>query len=196
MSKRAIWLGGQHWHRLLCIPPAKNGMSVHKKAELAICKLLREPIKLNIVKTIGHLDAVYTIFRYLQRYMNKNKGQLGFDPVIPIIDPMLFQNSSQNVEHWKEFYPDAHEPIPLNMPEPLGNPVDTSANVDPYHAGNLVNGRLHSGILIYVNNSLITSHIPYIVRKNKYVHAKYVINIYVDCTCHIFWKKLACTYLF
>lgn len=104
---------------------------------------------------VGHLDAVYNIFRYLQRNMNKNKGRIGFDPVIPFIDPMLFSNSSQNLEHWKDFYPDAQEPIPNNMPEPLGNPVDTSAYVDANHAGNLANRRSHSGILIYVNNSPI-----------------------------------------
>jgi hypothetical protein len=104
---------------------------------------------------VGHIDAVYHIFRYLQRNMNKNKGRLGFDPAIPFIDPLLFNDNAQNMEHWKEFYPDAQEPMPKNIPEPLGNPVDTSAYVDANHAGNLANRRSHSGILIYVNNSPI-----------------------------------------
>jgi hypothetical protein len=87
--------------------------------------------------------------------MGKNKGRLGFDPIIPLIDPSLFESNSQNMDHWKEFYPGAQEPIPRNMPEPLGNPVDTSAYVDANHAGNLANRRSHSGVLIYVNNSPI-----------------------------------------
>jgi hypothetical protein len=48
-------------------------------------------------------------------------------------------------QHRKEFYPDAQEPTPRNMPEPaLGNPVDTSAAcVDANHAGYLTNERLY-----------------------------------------------------
>jgi hypothetical protein len=57
--------------------------------------------------------------------------------------------------HWEEFYPGAKEPIPPDMPEPLGNPVEVSAYVDANHAGNLLNRRSHTGILIYVNNAPI-----------------------------------------
>ena len=38
------------------------------------------------------------------------------------------------------------------MVEPLGNPVCVRAYVDANHAGNLVNRRPHSNILIYVTN--------------------------------------------
>jgi hypothetical protein len=59
------------------------------------------------------------------------------------------------MEHWKEFYPEASDRLPPNMPEPLGNPVVIAAYVDANHAGNLANRRSHTGILVYVNNALI-----------------------------------------
>jgi hypothetical protein len=41
------------------------------------------------------------------------------------------------------------------MPQPLGNPVNISCFVDANHAGNIVTRRLHTGILIYVQNTPI-----------------------------------------
>ena len=59
------------------------------------------------------------------------------------------------LEHWKEFYPDAEDKLPHNMPEPLGNPVVIASYVDANHASNLVNRRSHTGVLLYVNNARI-----------------------------------------
>ena len=61
-------------------------------------------------------------------------------------------------ESWKigrTFYPDAAEDNTRKNLEPLGEPVTVRVYVDANHAGNLSNRRSHSGILIYVNNSLI-----------------------------------------
>jgi len=41
------------------------------------------------------------------------------------------------------------------MPEPLGNPVSTTAFVDADHASNVVTRRSHTGILLFVCNALI-----------------------------------------
>ena len=41
------------------------------------------------------------------------------------------------------------------MPEALGNYVVIKAYVGANHGGNMTNRRLHSGIIIYVNNALI-----------------------------------------
>ena len=57
MSKRAIFLGGIHWHQLLCIPHTTNGLSVHRTAELAICKLLRDPVKLDFIRCLDVIAA-------------------------------------------------------------------------------------------------------------------------------------------
>jgi hypothetical protein len=60
------------------------------------------------------------------------------------------------MSHWNEFYPDAVDQILPGMPEPLGNLVVLATYVDANHAGNLVNRRSHTGVLIYVNNALVT----------------------------------------
>ena len=50
------------------------------------------------------------------------------------------------------------------MLEPLGNSVTVREYVDANHAGNMMNGCSHSGLIIYVNNSQL---IWYSKRKNK-----------------------------
>ena len=62
------------------------------------------------------------------------------------------------MEDFKEFYPDASEAHPRKKLEPLGGSVTVWVFVDDNHEGNLENRRSHSGILIYVNNTLINFH--------------------------------------
>ena len=54
LAKRAIQLGGCHYHKLFCLPVGKN-LSTHRKAELAIIKLLKNPKELN---TLLSLDVL------------------------------------------------------------------------------------------------------------------------------------------
>ena len=96
---------------------------------------------------IGHLEVVYHIFAYLNKHKSSS---LLFDPSNPI--PVL---PTQAKPDWTAFYPDAEEPIPPNVPEPLGNPVNIYAFVDANHAGNVVTRRSHTGILIFVQNTPI-----------------------------------------
>lgn len=104
----------------------------------------------------GHLATVYKIFRYLQANMNKNPGRICFDASsVNDVDERLFANGSLDPELWKDFYPDAAEALPGKEVEALGNPVRIRCYVDANHAGNMVNRRSHSGILIYINNSPI-----------------------------------------
>jgi hypothetical protein len=56
----------------------------------------------------------------------------------------------------EDFYGDVKEEMPPKMPKPRGKSVKVSCFVDADHAGNLVNRRSHTGILIYVNNALIS----------------------------------------
>jgi hypothetical protein len=105
---------------------------------------------------VGHLDAAYRIFRYLQRCIDKNPGRIAFDPQISGGKDDLQSCSTEMLEQWREFYPDAREHVPKNMPEPMGNVVTTSVYVDANHAGNLANRRSHTGVLLYVNNALIS----------------------------------------
>ena len=47
------------------------------------------------------------------------------------------------------------------MPELLGKPVYVGLFVDADHGGNIITRRLHSGILLFVNNYLINSFIKH-----------------------------------
>ena len=95
----------------------------------------------------GHLEAVYSIFAYLKKH---EKSAIVFDDHIPHVDELIFTPVD-----WNDFYPDAQEAIPPNMPEPRGNPVKVFCFVDADHAGNLLTRRSHTGILIFLNNSPI-----------------------------------------
>ena len=56
---------------------------------------------------------------------------------------------------WKEFYGIVKEEDPPNMPPPLGAPVSITCFVDSDHTGNKVTRRLHTGIIIFINNAPI-----------------------------------------
>jgi hypothetical protein len=49
---------------------------------------------------------------------------------------------------WSEFYPEAAEAIPTNMPRPRGKEVSMSCFVDADHAGCRETRRSHSGIIL------------------------------------------------
>jgi hypothetical protein len=56
---------------------------------------------------------------------------------------------------WKEFYGNVKEEDPPNMLPPLGAPVSITCFVDSDHAGNKATRRLHTGIIIFINNAPI-----------------------------------------
>ena len=96
----------------------------------------------------GHLEAVYHIFAYLKSHAN---SAIALDPKIPYVDETRFKPVS-----WADFYPEAEEAIPPNMPEPRGNSVKVSCFTDANHAGNVVTRRSHTGIVLFLNNAPIT----------------------------------------
>jgi hypothetical protein len=100
----------------------------------------------------GQLDAIYRIFWYLKCCLKKkHDGRIVFDGYEPIIDELIFHSESDEV--WKDFYPDAEEQLPPNMPEPRGKYIQCGCYVDADHAGNLMTRRSHTGIIIYLNNT-------------------------------------------
>ena len=58
-------------------------------------------------------------------------------------------------EKWFDFYGNVAKELPPNMLEPRGRMVTISCFVDANHAGNSVNQRLDTGILIFVQNAPI-----------------------------------------
>ena len=70
-----------------------------------------------VLPFVGHLQAVYRVFGYLKQV---SKRKLYFDPR----KPMIFEDRLQKFDR-KDFYPDACEPIPLNIPIPRSKYVST-----------------------------------------------------------------------
>ena len=98
----------------------------------------------------GHLEEVLHIFAYLK---NHPKRKIAFDPDHPWIDDKRF-----TTYEWYDFYRDAKEAIPVNMPKPRGRAVSTHCFVDANLAGNTVTRRSQTGILIFVNRAPIMWH--------------------------------------
>ena len=96
---------------------------------------------------VGHLEAVYHIFAYLNKH---EKSTIIFDPTDPLPNTPTMAKPD-----WTPFYSDAAELLPPKMPEPLGHPVNIYTFVDANHAGNVVTRRSHTGILLFVQNSPI-----------------------------------------
>ena len=92
---------------------------------------------------VGHFEQVLHIFAYLKRH---DRSTLVFEEIKP-----TFKESAFNQCDWSEFYPEAQEAIPLNMPEPKGNSVNITVFVDADHAGDRATCCSFTGILIYVN---------------------------------------------
>ncbi|KAI2490440.1 Reverse transcriptase (RNA-dependent DNA polymerase) [Fragilaria crotonensis] len=85
---------------------------------------------------MGHLEAVYHVFAYLNKH---DKSQIIFDPTDPV--PVTPTNHRPD---WSSFYQQLEEELPPKMPEPLGNPVALHVFVDANHAGNVVTRRSHT----------------------------------------------------
>ena len=77
--------------------------------------------------------------------------------------------TADGVECWAE------EAIPGNAPPPRGKPVYVGCYVDADHAGNLLNRRSHTYIIIFVNNPPI---IWYIRRQNTLESSIFAPNSY------------------
>ena len=76
---------------------------------------------------VGYLKKVFHIFGYLKVYP---KRKFGFNLAHPAIKNPRFHKCD-----WTEFYRDAEEAIPGNMPVARGNFMLTHCFVDTNHAG-------------------------------------------------------------
>ena len=97
----------------------------------------------NIAPRIGHLKAMQRLFGYLKA---NPKGQLLIDANVP--DHSNFVVADQS---WTEFYPDASEELPHDMPIPKGKVVRTTCYVDADHAHDVVTRRSVTGVLLFMN---------------------------------------------
>jgi hypothetical protein len=96
----------------------------------------------------GHLKAVKRILSYLKT----------FSKDIVIIYTSYPDHSVYPVEdhsNWMEFYPDASEEIPKDLPHEKRPRVRMTVYVDADHAHDLVTRRSITGILVMLNNTPI-----------------------------------------
>ena len=74
----------------------------------------------------GHLNAVYKVFRYLQKNLSNNPGRVAFDPACVHTYEKVFEGITIELEDWKYFYPDSAEDHMMKKLEPLGEYVTVS----------------------------------------------------------------------
>ena len=86
-----------------------------------------------------HLNSVYKMFRYPQKNLSKNPGNIEFDTACLHTNDKIFEGSIRELEYWKDFYPAAAEAHQRKKLEPLGEPDTIWVYVDANHAGNLEN---------------------------------------------------------
>lgn len=95
----------------------------------------------------GHFVAVQRIFGYLRSFPG---GKLIID-----INTCPKRNLAKVTKHqsWSEFYPDAQEDVPHDMPKPLGCLATITVFVDADHARDQATRRSVTGIILLVNNT-------------------------------------------
>jgi hypothetical protein len=98
----------------------------------------------------GHLEQVLHIVGYLKSH---KKMRLMFDCGYPKVNEKWFKSYD-----WCEFYRDAKEAIPPNAPEARGNDVIITCFVDANHAGNVIDRRSQTGVLIFINNAPVLGY--------------------------------------
>ena len=90
---------------------------------------------------VGHLNAVLHIFSYLSTH---ERSRI-------VMDDSYFPHKESEKPDWSQFYPDARDNIPPDMPEPRGKPVQQTMFVDASHAANVVTRQSRTGVLIFLN---------------------------------------------
>ena len=94
---------------------------------------------------VGHLQAVLHLYSYLNHHARSRL----------VLDPTYLPHQPPTKVDWSEFYPDAKEELPPDMPKALGRPVVITTFEDSDHAGDSVTRRSRTGVLIMLNSAPI-----------------------------------------
>ena len=89
----------------------------------------------------GHLEQVYHIFGYMKQ---RSSRRLFNDTNHPSMSEERFTRFN-----WEYFIGGAIEPIPLDMPDPRGEPVLIHVFVDSYHAYDKVTRQSQTGGVVF-----------------------------------------------
>jgi hypothetical protein len=108
--------------------------------------------RFNILPGGGHLKAVKRILSYLKTFP---KGRVIIDTSYP--DHSMYSEHSvypvEDHSNWMEFYPNAGEEIPKDLPPEKGPRIKMTVYVDADHAHDLVTRRSITGIPVMLNNT-------------------------------------------
>ena len=97
----------------------------------------------------GHLNKLLHNFVYLKQQPNMS---IYLDPSLPNVD---YGDFITNPNDFEEYYIEAHEQLPHDMPIPSGVGVSITAFVDASFAQNKKTRKSHSGFIIFVNRAPI-----------------------------------------
>ena len=97
----------------------------------------------------GHLNELLHIFGYLKK---RPKLSIYMDPSLPVIDYSDFTTKPQD---FAEYYRDAKEELPHDMPTPRGPNISITAFVDASFAQNKKTRKSHTGFIIFANRAPI-----------------------------------------
>ena len=137
---------GVHWYQELI-------GSLRWAAELGRVDILLEVAQMSQQLALpreGHLEQVLHIIGYLKQH---KKFRIMLDSQRLKVNENWFLSYD-----WEDFYRGVKEAIPPNQPEPRGNSVITSAFVDADLAGDKVNRRSMTGVLIFLDRAPIHFH--------------------------------------
>jgi hypothetical protein len=104
--------------------------------------------RFNMSPREGQLKAVKRILAYLKTFP---KGRLIVDTSYP--DHSVYPDEGH--PNWKDFYPDAEEEIPNDLPMSKGAKVRITVYMDADHAHDLVTRKYITGILMVLNDTPI-----------------------------------------
>ena len=97
----------------------------------------------------GHFQAMERVMGYLAQY---DGGKL----IVDTKEAPIRSKATFNLGHnWIEFYPDACEELPYDMPVPHGPKAQLTCYVDADHARDKVTCRSVTGIVLLINNTPI-----------------------------------------
>ena len=114
-----------------------------------ICYALSTLSRYSMAPCEGHFKAMQKVFGYLMTYP---QGKI----LIDIGEAPIRRQTDFNCGYsWTEFYPDACENVPDNMPIPKGKTVKITIYVDADHARDKVTCRSVTGIIVLLNNTPI-----------------------------------------
>ena len=94
------------------------------------------------------MAAIIHLFAYLKK---NPRSKLVFDP-------SNMDHEPQERPDWSDFYSPQQEVIPSDMPKPRGKALQITVFVDSDHAGDVVNRRSRTGVLIFCGRSPIVFH--------------------------------------